>query len=74
MLSVITAFIDSSHKTGRLYTLVSMTEAIAHMLGSPIVQAVWAKGIDLGRGWLVLPFILLFVSTSEYPKDFSVAN
>jgi hypothetical protein len=40
-----------------------MTEAIAHMLGSPLVQSVWAKGIDLGGRWLVLPFVLLAVST-----------
>lgn len=63
MLSVITGFINSSHETAQLYTLVSMTEAIAHMLGSPLVQSVWAKGIDLGGRWLILPFVLLAVST-----------
>ncbi|KAF2841302.1 MFS general substrate transporter, partial [Patellaria atrata CBS 101060] len=59
MLSVITGFIDPSQETARLYTLVSMAEAVAHMLGSPFVEHVWASGIRLGGQWMILPFVVL---------------
>ena len=57
-----TAFVSSKQETGRLYTMVATTDAIAHMIASPLLQWVWGRALTLGGRWIVLPFLVLMVS------------
>ncbi|RDW85282.1 hypothetical protein BP6252_02872 [Coleophoma cylindrospora] len=59
ILAVLTTYVNSSKETARLYTLVATTDAIAHMIASPLLQQVWAIALKIGRQWLVLPFLVL---------------
>ncbi|PGH29195.1 hypothetical protein GX50_08058 [[Emmonsia] crescens] len=59
ILAVMTSFVNSSKETAQLYTLVATTDAVAHMIGSPLLQQVWSRALNIGGRWLVLPFIVL---------------
>ncbi|OAX81826.1 hypothetical protein ACJ72_03829 [Emergomyces africanus] len=59
ILAVITSFVNSSKETAQLYTLVATTDALAHMIASPLLQLVWSNALNIGGRWLVLPFIVL---------------
>ncbi|OJD10911.1 hypothetical protein AJ78_08199 [Emergomyces pasteurianus Ep9510] len=59
ILAVITSFVNSSKETAQLYTLVATTDAVAHMIASPLLQRVWSSALSIGGRWLVLPFIVL---------------
>ena len=61
LLAVASTYISSSSDTGKLYTLLSMTDAFAHIPGEPLIQAVWAAAINAGGSWLVLPFVVMIV-------------
>lgn len=61
ILAVLTAYVNSAKETARLYTLVATTDAIAHMIASPLLQRVWSHALELGGKWLVLPFFVLMV-------------
>lgn len=60
VLAVITTFV-SKEETGRLYTLIATTDAIAHMIASPLLQWIWGRAIHIGGQWIVLPFLILMV-------------
>jgi hypothetical protein len=60
------SYVDPSRETGKLYVLVSMADALAHMIGSPLVESIWARAIDLGGDWLVLQFVVLSVSLCRF--------
>lgn len=62
ILAVMTALVDSATETGKLYTLVAMTDAMAHMIASPLLQWLWATALGLTKPLLVLPFLFLTVS------------
>jgi len=59
ILAVLTAYVNSAKETARLYTLVATTDAIAHMIASPLLQRVWSYALELGGKWIVLPFFVL---------------
>ncbi|KAL4860966.1 major facilitator superfamily domain-containing protein [Aspergillus spectabilis] len=59
ILAVLTSFVNSARDTGQLYTLVATTDAIAHMIASPLLQSVWSSALKLGGRWIVLPFLVL---------------
>ncbi|KAL4821136.1 major facilitator superfamily domain-containing protein [Aspergillus spinulosporus] len=59
ILAVLTSFVNSARDTGQLYTLVATTDAIAHMIASPLLQSVWSSALQLGGRWIVLPFVVL---------------
>jgi hypothetical protein len=61
ILSVVTAFVSSEQETARLYTLVATTDAIAHMIASPLLQWVWGRALNIGGRLIVLPFLVLMV-------------
>lgn len=61
ILAVLTAYVNSAKETARLYTLVATTDAIAHMIASPLLQQVWSHALKLGGKWIVLPFFVLMV-------------
>ncbi len=61
VLAVLTEFVNSRKETAKLYTLVATTDAVAHMIASPLLQKVWSKGLQLGGRWIVLPFLVLMV-------------
>ncbi|KAG4428898.1 hypothetical protein IFR05_015620 [Cadophora sp. M221] len=46
-------------ETAQLYTLVATTDAVAHMIASPLLQKVWGGALELGGRWIVLPFLVL---------------
>ena len=41
--------------------LISMTDALAHIIGSFVIESIWGLAVDLGGRWLVLQFIVLSV-------------
>ncbi|EUC45994.1 hypothetical protein COCMIDRAFT_4839 [Bipolaris oryzae ATCC 44560] len=59
ILAVLTGFVSSIQETGRLYTMVATTDAIAHMIASPLLQWVWGRALSIGDKWLILPFLVL---------------
>ncbi|KAH6860351.1 major facilitator superfamily domain-containing protein [Alternaria alternata] len=59
ILAVVTAFVSSNQETGRLYTMVATTDAVAHMIASPLLQWIWGHALAIGGRWLVLPFLVL---------------
>ncbi|XTI92976.1 MFS general substrate transporter [Cenococcum geophilum] len=58
VLAYISGHIDPVHDTARLYTLISILDAFVHMAGSPLIEILWARGLDIGGDWLALPFII----------------
>ena len=63
LLAVVSTYITSSRETGKLYTLITMTDALSHLVGEPFIQVIWASALKLGEMWLILPFLVLTVST-----------
>ena len=61
MLTVAAKCVPSALTTGKLYTLMSITDALAHISGDPFIQWVWASALGIGDVWLILPFIVLAV-------------
>lgn len=61
LLAFFSSYIDTSLETGRLYTVMSVTDAFSHMIGDPIVQSTWRVALGLGGRWLVLPFLITTV-------------
>ncbi|PGH08512.1 hypothetical protein AJ80_07832 [Polytolypa hystricis UAMH7299] len=59
ILAVLTSFVNSAKETAQLYTLVATTDAIAHMVASPLLQRIWSIALNIGGRWLVLPFLVL---------------
>ncbi|KAH8679485.1 major facilitator superfamily domain-containing protein [Ilyonectria robusta] len=59
IIAVLTAFVSSEKETAKLYSLIATTDAIAHMIASPLLQLVWDKALDIGGRWIVLPFVVL---------------
>ena len=62
LLAVVPTYITSSLETGKLYTLMTMTDALSHLVGEPFIQVIWASALKVGGMWLVLPFLVLTVS------------
>ena len=63
LLAVASTYITSSLETGKLYTLMTMTDALSHPVGDPCIQLIWASALKVGGTWLILPFLVLTVST-----------
>ena len=61
MLTVAANYVSSASTTGKLYTLMSMTDALTHIPGDPFIQWVWASALGIGDVWLILPFVVLAV-------------
>ena len=62
LLAVASTYIASSLEIGKLYTLMTMTDAFSHLVGEPFVQIIWASAVRVGGMWLMLPFLVLTVS------------
>lgn len=62
LLAVASTYIASSLETGKLYTLMTMTDAFSHLVGEPLIQIIWASAVRLGGMWLILPFLVFTVS------------
>ena len=60
LLAVASTYI--TFETGKLYTLMTMTDALSHLVGDPFIQAIWAFALKSGGTWLMLPFLTLAVS------------
>jgi len=39
--------------------MVATTDAVAHMIASPLLQWIWGHALAIGGRWLVLPFLVL---------------
>lgn len=61
LLAVAASYINTSLETGRLYTIMSITDAFSHMIGDPVIQSTWSVALGLGGRWLVLPFLVTTV-------------
>ncbi|CRL22149.1 Siderophore transporter, RhtX/FptX family [Penicillium camemberti] len=59
ILAVLTSYIPIASDTAKLYTLVATTDAIAHLIASPMLQFTWSRALKIGGRWLALPFMLL---------------
>lgn len=73
ILAVLTSYIPIASDTAKLYTLVATTDAIAHLIASPMLQFTWSRALKIGGRWLPLPFMVLtvrsFLSLSELTAD-----
>lgn len=61
VLAVLTGFVNEAKDTAKLYTLVATTDAVAHMIASPLIQYMWSEALQLDGAWLVMPFVVLTV-------------
>lgn len=55
--SLITSFVDKQHTT-QLYTLIGIVEAVGGLYAGPVLAWCLSKGMELGGGWLGLPYFL----------------
>lgn len=63
ILAVLSSFVSAMSESGKLYTLVATTDAIAHLIASPLLQYLWSRALKIGGRWIVLPFMVLTVDT-----------
>jgi hypothetical protein len=61
--SLITHLVESHHASnksdiGRLYALISVIEGLGSLIAGPGMAWAFRLGINLGEGWLGLPFAL----------------
>jgi hypothetical protein len=61
MVSVITDFVSADYRA-RLYALLSIIEEFTRLIGTPLIQNAWARGIEWGGELLGFPFWILAVS------------
>lgn len=61
ILVALASYIDGAKNMAQLYTLMSVIEALAHVVGSPLIEMIWAAAVGMGSQWLVLPFVALAV-------------
>jgi len=61
MVSVITDFISADCRA-RLYALLSTIEELTRLIGTPLIQNAWARGIEWGGELLGFPFWILAAS------------
>ncbi|CAG8290601.1 unnamed protein product, partial [Penicillium salamii] len=61
ILAVLTSYIPIASDTAKLYTLVATTDAIAHLIASPMLQFTWSRALKIGGRWLPLPFMVLTI-------------
>ena len=59
ILAVMSEFINALKETGRLYMLISMTDALAHIIRSLVIESILGLAVDLSGPWLVLQFIII---------------
>ena len=62
LLAVVSTYVNTSLETGRLFTIMSVTDAFSHMVGDPLVQTIWRAALKLQGPWLMLPFFVISVS------------
>ena len=62
LLAASSFYISASTQTGRMYTILSMTDAFSHMVGDLIVQSIWSAALAMEDGWLMLPYLFMTVS------------
>ncbi|KAH8684038.1 major facilitator superfamily domain-containing protein [Ilyonectria robusta] len=55
ILVALASYIDGAKNMAQLYTLMSVIEALAHVVGSPLIEMIWAAAVGMGSQWLVLP-------------------
>lgn len=70
LLAVASSYIDPSAETGRLYTIMSVTDAFSHMIGEPIIQSIWSAALELERHWRMLPFGVTTVRSIFLQRSF----
>ena len=63
LLAVASTYITSPLDTGKLYTLMTTIDAFSHLVGDPLIQAIWASALKAGGKWLIFSFPVLTVST-----------
>jgi hypothetical protein len=62
ILAILATYIEKTTGTARIYTLMSTTEGLAHLIGSPALEAIWGVAVERGPAWYTLPFQVLAVS------------
>lgn len=61
LLSFATSLAEK-HMQSRFYGVIQVMENAGYLIAAPILQAVWAQGLESGGPWLMLPFIVVAVS------------
>lgn len=61
MVSVMIDFFRKDYRA-RVYALLSIVEEFTRLIGTPLIQTAWARGIEWGGDLLGLPFWILAVS------------
>lgn len=62
ILAILATYIEKPTETAPIYTLMSITEGLAHLIGSPTLGAIWGVAVKRGHAWYTLPFRALAVS------------
>lgn len=71
-----------AHHIARVYTIISMVDTVGIMAGAPLLAGLFSRGLELGSGWIGLPFyfvgglsalfaIMLFLIRLDEGKYFS---
>lgn len=55
--SLLTSLVDA-HKTARLNTAIGVFDTVGLMIGSPLLAALFTRGVERGGLWFGLPFLL----------------
>ncbi|KAN0076219.1 hypothetical protein V8E54_006361 [Elaphomyces granulatus] len=59
MLAVMSEYIDPTRETARLFMLISITDALGHVVWSPILESIWGLAVGQRGTLLSLPFFIL---------------
>jgi len=59
-LLLVRSFITSlvpAHHIARVYSVISIVDTLGAMFGGAVLAALFKRGVDLGGGWIGLPFL-----------------
>ncbi|KAK0646761.1 major facilitator superfamily domain-containing protein [Cercophora newfieldiana] len=59
ILAVLATCIETTEGVAQIFTLMSITEGLAHLIGSLALEAVWGVAVEAGPGLYTLPFWVL---------------
>lgn len=62
LLAVMSGYAEGATQIASLYSLAAVTDAASHVIGSLVIEYVWARAVDIGGRWFVLPFVVITVS------------
>lgn len=55
-----------AHHIGTIYSVISMWDAFGTMVGAPLLAGLYKHGMNLGGGWIGLPFYFIGLSSAFF--------